>query len=442
MTQYVIAAKRVVVPLFRIRDTSRAALLLVAAGALLFVILVLKSYSLVQISEVPLINAYAIFLGVYQLSRLTLATLYRTHTKEIEQDFPDHQEFLPKVTFIIPCKNEEGAIVDNIGHCFQVDYPSYLLEVIVINDGSTDGTLKELRRGQKKYPELQVINFRKNRGKRHAMAAGVKKAQGQIVIQLDSDSYINPHDFRKLVKPFLDPKIGAVCAHAEPANRDHNLLTKAQAGYYAMAFRILKAAESNFQVVLCCSGCCSAYRRSAILPLIDQCANEKFLGVNINSGDDRSLTNLLIKNGFRTIYLDDVWAYTIVPTKIRQLMKQQVRWKKSWFANTVRASRYMWRQEGFVAFTYFYPLAFITFITPFMAMYGLFYYTASHHAFPTHYLLGALLVMMLFATVTGLLNGRKYWVYLIVWAGVNTLFLSYLLPYAILTIRDARWGTR
>jgi hyaluronan synthase len=124
-------------------------------------------------------------------------------------------------------------------------------------------------------------------------------------------------------------------------------------------------------------------------------------------------------------------------------MKQQVRWKKSWFANTMRASRYMWRQEGFVSATYFYPLAFITIVTPFMALYGLMYYSFAHQIFPFHYLAGALLVMLLFATVTGLLSrSGKYWVYLIVWAGINTLFLSYLLPYAMLTIRDARWGTR
>ena len=179
-----------------------------------------------------------------------------------------------------------------------------------------------------------MLTVESNRGKREAMAAGFRRARGEIIVQLDSDSYIAPDTVRNLIAPFADHRVGAVCAHARPANADANTLTRMQAAFYFLSFRILKAAESTFLAVLCCSGCCSAYRRSTVIPVLDDWLAEAFLGKPMTWGDDRALTNRLLRTGHRTIYTSLSHAYTICPHTLTRLLKQQLRWKKGWLVNT------------------------------------------------------------------------------------------------------------
>jgi hyaluronan synthase len=350
----------------------------------------------------------------------------------------------PTVTFVIPCKDEEKAIRKTVSKCFEVDYPRKKVEVIVINDGSVDNTIGMLREMEKEFPTLIVVDWKVNRGKRHGMAEGFKRAKGEIIVQLDSDSYIVPETFRELIKPFQNPEIGAVCAHADPENADQNIMTRMQSAYYFMSFRILKAAESTYGVVFCCSGCSSAYRKDVVLPIMDIWLEEKFLGLPVTWGDDRGLTNWVIKKGFKTIYTDEARATTIVPTNLKQFIKQQIRWKKGWFVNSTFLSRFIFQKEPFVAMVYFFPLTVLTILTPFMAARALFYTPLYHGPLTiTYYLLGIFLITALLAVYYRIVaRDNKYWPYLFIWSGLNTLILSFLLFYALATIQNRKWGTR
>jgi hyaluronan synthase len=331
-----------------------------------------------------------------------------------------------------------------ITKCFEAQYPKEKLEVIVINDGSTDNTREVLfNLKETKFPELIIIDFKKNQGKRHGMAAGFERAQGEIIIQLDSDSYIVPETFREIIAPFQNPAVGAVCAHADPENADKNFLTKMQAAYYFLSFRILKAAESSFFTVFCCSGCSSAYRKSVVAPIMDIWLNEKFLGLPVTWGDDRALTNWVLKRGYKTMYTDLSTAYTICPETLKGLFKQQVRWKKGWFVNSINASKFIWKKEPFVAFTYFFPLIFVTLSTPFMAAKALVYNPIVKGIAPTYYIFGVFLVALLVTTFyRAVSRDNKYWKYVMAWSALNMVFLSFILFYALLSIQNRKWGTR
>ncbi len=260
--------------------------MLCIAGAIVLGIVSVKS----KVSRVagidPLLLSYTLFVTAFQISRLLNAFLYRYSyrqalaTADTRRDSP----FEPTISFVIPCKNEEGAIENTVRKCFNAEYPAHKLEVIVINDGSTDRTGEILDSIIGEFPTLTVIHWNINRGKRHGMAEGFRRAKGEIVIQLDSDSFIEPSRVRDLILPFENSEIGAVCAHADPLNADYNWLTKMQAAYYFMSFRILKAAESAYGMVFCCSGCSSAYRRSIILPILDVWLKETFLGLPVTLG--------------------------------------------------------------------------------------------------------------------------------------------------------------
>jgi hyaluronan synthase len=180
------------------------------------------------------------------------------------------------------------------------------------------------------------------------------------------------------------------------------------------------------------------------MPILDTWLSEKFLGRPITWGDDRALTNWVIKRGYRTMYTDGVQAYTIVPEHLRQFIKQQVRWKKGWLVNSLFASRFIIWREPFVAFTYFFPLMLVTFLTPFMAARA-FIYTPIMKGGSSilYYAIGVFLMTTLILLVYRFIErNNKYWPYLFVWATINMFVLSYLLVYAVATIQDRGWGTR
>jgi len=216
-----------------------------------------------------------------------------------------------------------------------------------------------------------------------------------------------------------------------------------QAAYYFVSFSILKAAESTFFKVFCCSGCCSAYRKDIVLPIIDKWLKEKFLGLPVTWGDDRALTNWVLKLNYDTIYSEEVRAFTIVPSTFKKFLKQQIRWKKGWFVNSLFASRFIIKKDPFVAFTYFLPLIFVTLVTPFMATRSLIYNPLVKGLSPMYYIVGVLLVSAAMTTYYRYLEREnKYWPYVFVWSAINMFILSFILFYALITIQNRKWGTR
>lgn len=420
-------------------------LVLLAGFFILFFLVLIKAKTTVAFSADPLLYIYTLFVTTFVLSRISSAMLFEKVQQMEKHNLPplEEKEPWPNVTFVIPCKNEESAIANTLRKCYQVDYPLDKIEIIAINDGSTDDTLSVLLESQKTIPNLKIIGWKKNRGKRYSMVTGFLLAQGDIVVQLDSDSYIEPTTFPNLILPFRNPKISAVCAHADPQNASKNWITRMQAAYYFVSFRILKAGESAYQNVFCCSGCSSAYRKSAVLPVLDKWFQEKFLGRMVTWGEDRSLTSHLLKNGQKTIYTDQVQSYTIVPENIKQLLTQHLRWKKSWIINSIFTSKFIWKKQPFIAFFYYFPLVLISFLTPLITIRALIYLPLFKGVWPLYHVFGVFLITALlslyYRTITKV---NTYWPYLFVWSFFNLFILSFLMLYALIKIQDRGWGTR
>lgn len=421
--------------------------LLVLAIAVMYLIAAVKADIAGDLQVDPFLWTFIVFATVYRLSRLPCAMFYKYTYAQIVPEADDKdggEKYEPTVSFVIPCMNEEGAIANTITECYHAEYPREKLEVVVINDGSTDNTLKVLLEMKEKYPDLIIVDWKQNRGKRHGMAEGFRRASGDIVVQLDSDSHIERKSFRKIVEPFKNPTVGAVCAHAEPANADKNIWTKSQAAYYFLAFRILKAAESTFHMVLCCSGCSSAYRRKAVLPVLDDFLNQKFLGLPVTWGDDRALTNWMLLQDYKCLYTNQTKAFTIVPDTLKMLFKQQLRWKKGWLVNSLFATKFLHRKSMFVAITHFYPQLLAGVLLPFFwvrvvaKIAGNFNFTTfGFHSTGLALICG---IYLLYYRWVG--RDNKYWPYFATWIMFAITVLSWLLIYAVLNIQNRKWGTR
>ncbi len=403
----------------------------------LYLISVIKLSGHYNIQHSLFYSAYSFLVGAYILSRFVLAYFHKS--------VPADPTYEPTVTFVVPAKNEEDNIGETIRRFSQVNYPKEKIEVVTVNDGSTDNTLAEMLKIKKECEAegvpVQVIDWKENRGKRDGMAEGVIRAKNEIIIFIDSDSFIHPDCVRHLVKYFHHKTVGAVSGHTDVHNRDTNLLTKMQSLRYYVAFKIYKAAESIFGIVTCCPGCCSAYRRSYIMPVLDQWLNQQFLGTRCTFGDDRSLTNFVVRK-YDTVYSPEAKAYTVVPDTIGKYVKQQQRWKKSWIRETFIASSFMWKKNP-VAATSFYSYMFLAFAAPVVfvrsAIYHPFFVT---HQWPIFYFAGLVLMLLLHGIYYHNHVRKSAWFLPVVTFWFYTVMLIWQLPYAALTMRDTRWGTR
>ncbi|MDA1334693.1 MAG: glycosyltransferase [bacterium] len=378
---------------------------------------------------------YSLVIFIYILSRFFLSHFHRS----IEHD----ESYQPSITFVVPAKNEEDNIAETVRRFVHVNYPKDRIEIIAINDGSTDNTHGEMLKIQKEVKgtiPMTVVNWKINRGKRDGMAEGVKRAKHDIVIFIDSDSFIEPDCVKHLVKYFSNPRIGAVSGHTDVFNRETNLLTQMQATRYYIAFSIYKAAESVFGNVTCCPGCCSAYRRSYLLEFLDPWLNQTFLGSKCTFGDDRSLTNFIIQK-YEAVYSPEAKAYTVVPHTIGKYIKQQQRWKKSWVRETIIASAFMWRKNIFAAISY-YAYVFLAITSPIVFIRAMLWHPYLTGIFPLAYLTGLFLMLLLHGIYYRTQVGPRAWLLSVLTFWFYTVMLMWQLPWAMFTIRDSRWGTR
>jgi hyaluronan synthase len=419
---------------FGLSSIFRFGILLTTFGCIILAILLIKYFTLSN-QNIWLLT-YSVFVITFVMTRISTSFFYSNKKKWQDKSYE------PTVSFVIPVKNEEAVIASTISKCFAVNYPKEKIEVLVINDGSTDKTLLEMERMKKIYPALTIIDFKVNHGKRHAMAEGFKIAKGEIIVQMDSDSCIEKNSLRILVAPFQDQNVGAACAHTDVQNANENFLTRMQQAYYFISFRAMKAYESMLDTVLCCSGCCSAYRKSIAVPLLQAWRDEKFLSKPVSFGDDRSLTILILKTGCKTVYISDAKAFTIAPNNLKQFTKQQVRWKKSWIINAIKMSGFIIKKDKFVAMTYFFPLIIISMLTPFIGLYVLFYTSIMYSTLPVFYVAGVFLISCLLAIYYKFYNSDENWKYIFVWVFMGMIYTTYLMFYAILDIRNMKWGTR
>jgi len=402
----------------------------------LYAILMLKAVTVSSLYDNLFFGFYSILITSYILSRFLLAYFHKPFKVDLSYE--------PSITFVVPAKNEEDNIRETLLRFAQVEYPKEKIEVVAINDGSDDNTYREmLRAGDEIAPSVarvEVVDWKVNRGKRAGMAEGVKRSRSDIVIFIDSDSFIEPDAVRHLVKYFADDSVGAVSGHTDVYNRDTNILTQMQAIRYYIAFTVYKAAESVFGIVTCCPGCCSAYRRSYLMEFLDAWENQTFLDAPCTFGDDRSLTNYMIRK-YRTVYSEEAKAYTVVPDDFKKYMRQQQRWKKSWVRETLIASTFMWKKHPLAAIS-FYSYVFLAFASPVVFFRAMLWHPIIFGALPLVYLFGLLLMLLLHGLFYRTQVGPRPWFSAIVYFWINTVLLMWQLPWAVVTIRDSRWGTR
>jgi hyaluronan synthase len=377
--------------------------------------------------------AYTVVVSGYVLSRFAMAALYRR---------PPEAGLEPHAAIIVPAYNEGSAVARTIDACLRLDYPRHKLEVVVINDGSSDDTWHHMKRAARRHPRgaVRCIDLGSNQGKRAAMAAGVRATTAEILVFVDSDSLPAPDGVRKLVQTFAKPKVGAVSGITYVRNAEANALTRMQQARYYVSFQLLKKAEAVVGAVACNPGCFSAYRRGAVLPVLARWENQRFLGTQCTFGDDRALTNMVLRTGWMSAYHSGACAWTEVPERYGKFFRQQLRWKKSWLREGPILMSHIWRTRPLA-----FPAVFIQTVaglaSPIVLLFNLFWRTAATGVFPMLYVIALYLVACAYGLLYRTQRNDGLWK----WAIFGTFFYIALSPqliWAAIRIRDTSWGTR
>ena len=401
--------------------------------AIMSVILWYTAVRLLAIEHVGIIAAvYTTTVGLFVVSRFVLAAFYRS---------PADMGIEPTVAIIIPAFNEGVSVLRTINACIDQDYPDEKLQIVCVNDGSTDDTWSYIQHAVNRFGDrVMAIDLGSNQGKRAAMAEGVRRTDSEILVFIDSDSEPVPGGLRRIVQPFARADVGAVAGLTHARNADVNALTRMQATRYFVSFQLLKAAESVLGAVSCCSGCFSAYRRSAVEPLLNSWEHQRFLGAACTYGDDRALTNMVIKDGSRSEYHAGAVALTDVPVAYQGFFRQQLRWKKSWLRESPILLAHIWRSRP-LAFPVVLLSTLAGLLSPFVLLASLILVPIMFGVVPIVYLVGLLLVAFAYGLFHRALSDDGGWI----WAVIGTIFyisFSAQMFWALARIRDGRWGTR
>lgn len=241
---------------------------------------------------------------------------HRRQTRRAWPELPEDR--LPLVSVILPVFNEEPVIARTLAALRASDYPN--LEVIAVDDGSTDRTLAIMREHAASWPALTVIT-QPNGGKSIASNHGIMAARGEIVVTLDGDTLFEPQTVRMFARHFYaqDAKrpVGAVAGHVKVGNRT-GLLTMWQSLEYISGICVTRMGEGVAGAISIVPGACAAWRKEAL-----QAAG----GYSHDTlAEDADLTMTLQKLGWSVVQENRAVAWTEAPMTVRGLAKQRLRW--------------------------------------------------------------------------------------------------------------------
>ncbi|MFD4139469.1 MULTISPECIES: glycosyltransferase [unclassified Streptomyces] len=228
------------------------------------------------------------------------------------------------VTVLVPAYNERECIANTVNSLMASEHP---IEVIVIDDGSSDGTADIVE--EMWLPNVRVVR-QPNGGKPAALNNGIRHARHDIVVMMDGDTVFEPATVGELVQPFADPRVGAVAGNAKVGNRD-SLIGAWQHIEYVMGFNLDRRMYDVLNCMPTIPGAVGAFRRQAL---------ERVGGMSEDTlAEDTDITMAIHRDGWRVVYAERARAWTEAPESVQQLWSQRYRWSYG----TMQA---IWKHRG------------------------------------------------------------------------------------------------
>jgi hyaluronan synthase len=378
--------------------------------------------------------------GAALIWRICQAWAYKPHATNSDEE-------LPTCTVVVPAYNEGKMVLRTLRSIARSDYPAKKLEIIAIDDGSRDDTWLWILKAARELPGIVTIQQPRNMGKKHAMYEGFKRATGDIVVTIDSDSLVEKETLRRLVSPFQhDANIGGVAGNVRVLNHHEGLIPRMLEISFAYSFEFIRAAQSRLKTVFCTPGALAAYRKSALMPILDEWLTQQFWGGPSRIGEDRALTNFVLRTGHDVTFQSNAIVYTNVPTEYDGLCRMFLRWARSNVRELIVMNEYVFtnfRSSTLTRTRINYLLDVINTIVPQFLLVGM---LACLLWKPLVFVMPVLFGSALSATIPAIFYGYRRRSTDAIWSVAYSFFwvsaLFWINAYSIVTIQNDKWMTR
>ncbi|GAB3273137.1 hypothetical protein GCM10027456_62160 [Kineosporia babensis] len=236
---------------------------------------------------------------------------------------PVSNQFVTTTSVVVPSFREDVEILKRCLATWLSQGPS---ELIVVPDVEDVECIEMLNRVGD--PRLRVLPF-EHRGKRSALGVGIRAARGEVLVLTDSDTAWEPGLLAAVQMPFQDPQVGAVATQQKVYKRWSSVWRVIADWIIDLRYYDYVPAMGRAGGVICVSGRTAAYRRAAVLPVLENLEHEFFLGRRCVAGDDGRLTWLVLASGYQTVFQSSAQALSMFPATFSAFVKQRVRWSRN-----------------------------------------------------------------------------------------------------------------
>ena len=357
-------------------------------------------------------------------------------------------EELPLCTVIVPAYNEGELVYKTLKSLVDSDYPSEKLQIISVDDGSKDDTWQWMQKAKNELGNrVSIYQQPENRGKRHALYRGFNLGMGDVFITVDSDSIVKKDTLRNMVSPFvINKECGAVAGNVKVLNNQKALIPRMLNVSFAFSFEFIRSAQSKIGSVLCTPGALSAYRREAVFHCIEDWISQTFMGEVSKIGEDRAMTNMILKQGYKVFFQRNAYVYTNTPERYKNLYKMFIRWERSNVRENIAMSKFAFtnfRNESKTGTRILLLNQWLKMIMAYPGILAMAYFLISY---PLLFLSSTLVSILIFSSIQAFFYGKKHSISESFWAYPYSIFYAFSLfwitPYAIATAGRSGWLTR
>jgi len=252
---------------------------------------------------------------------------------------PIESDFRTTTSVIVPSYHEDPDILMRCLDSWREQNPTEIIIVLDVMDIEAYDRVVAL--GDKRVTPILFHHV----GKRSALGVGIRHATSELLVLADSDTSWEPGLLENVQKPFIDPVVGGVSTQQNVYQRTTSIWRRVADWLVNLRYLNYVPAMGAAGAVPCLSGRTAAYRRAAVMPVLDNLENEFFLGKRCISGDDGRLTWLVLASGFKTVHQESAKALSMFPSSFSAFVKQRVRWSRNSYRCylTAIAKGWWWR---------------------------------------------------------------------------------------------------
>lgn len=355
---------------------------------------------------------------------------------------------LPACTVIVPAYNEGKQVYDTLLSLTNSKYPEEKLQLIAIDDGSKDDTWEWMKKAKDLLGDrVSIYQQPNNQGKRHALYRGFNMATGEVFVTVDSDSIVETDTLRNLVSPFITNKdCGAVAGNVRVLNNEKAIIPRMLNVSFVFSFEFIRSAQSVLGSVLCTPGALAAYRSKAVMNCLPEWISQTFMGKPTDIGEDRAMTNMILKQGYHVLFQRNAYVLTNIPEKFSSLHKMFTRWERSNVRENLMMSKFAFTpfRNGSKSGTRLLLVnQWLHMITAYPVVLVMFILLLTH---PILFISSTLLSILIFTSLPAFFYAKKYNISEAFWAYSYSIFytfgLFWITPYAMATASRRGWLTR